>query len=109
MDPNRPDSHLDDMFRNRIALLLVTTLSLQACAVGPNYAPPALVSLGVPGTYSTPAPAGEPGDIRAWCPNFNDPALSAIVEPARAGNLDIAQAVSRLRQAHEALIQSRAD
>ena len=97
------------MFRNRIALLLVTTLSLQACAVGPNYAPPAPVALGVPGTYSTPARAGEPGDIQAWWTSFNDPELSSIVERARAGNLDIAQAVARLRQAHEALIQSRAD
>jgi len=97
------------MFRNRIALLLVTTLSLQACAVGPNYAPPAPVALGVPGTYSTPAPVGEPGDIQAWWTSFNDPELSSIVERARAGNLDIAQAVARLRQAHEALIQSRAD
>lgn len=97
------------MFRNRIALLLVTTLSLQACAVGPNYAPPAPVALGVPGTYSTPAPAGAPGDIQAWWTNFNDPELTSIVERARAGNLDIAQAVARLRQAHEALIQSRAD
>lgn len=97
------------MFRNRIALLLVTAMSLQACTVGPNYAPPASAALGVPGTYSTPSPAGEPGDIQAWWTNFNDPELSSIVERARVGNLDIAQAVARLRQAHEALIQSRAD
>jgi len=97
------------MFRNRIALLLVTTLPLQACAVGPNYAPPAPIALGVPGGYSTPAPAGAPGDIQAWWTNFNDPQLTSIVERARAGNLDITQAVARLRQAHESLIQSRAD
>ncbi|GAA0314428.1 efflux transporter outer membrane subunit [Sphingomonas oligophenolica] len=97
------------MFRSRIALLLVVSLPLQACAVGPNYAPPAPAGLGVPATYSTPAPAGEPADIRSWWTNFNDPELVAIVERARAGNLDIAQAVSRLRQAHESLIQSRAD
>ena len=97
------------MFRSRIALLLSAALSLQACAVGPNYVPPAPAALGVPGAYSTPAPAGAPVDLQVWWSSFNDPLLSSIVERARAGNLDIAQAVSRLRQAHESLIQARAD
>ena len=109
MDQNWRDGHLGNMFRSRIALLLVVSLPLSACAVGPNYAPPAPAALGVPASYSTPAPVGEPADLQSWWTNFNDPELSAIVERARAGNLDIAQAVSRLRQAHESLIQSRAE
>jgi NodT family efflux transporter outer membrane factor (OMF) lipoprotein len=101
------------MFRSRILLLLTVALPLQACVVGPNYAPPAPAALGVPGTYSTPAPPVQPGarpaDLTAWWTSFNDPLLTSIVDRARSGNLDIAQAVARLRQAHESLIQSRAD
>ena len=96
------------MFRKRILLLLTVALPLQACVVGPDYAPPAPGALGVPGGYSTPAPAGEPADITAWWTSFNDPLLSSIVDRARSGNLDIAQAVARLRQARESLVQSRA-
>ncbi|MEG3148309.1 efflux transporter outer membrane subunit [Sphingomonas sp. ZT3P38] len=96
------------MFRNRIFLLLTVALPLQACMVGPDYAPPAPGKLGVPGGYSTPAPAGAPADISTWWTSFNDPLLISIVDRARSGNLDIAQAVARLRQARESLVQSRA-
>ena len=96
------------MFRKRILLLLTVALPLQACVVGPDYAPPAPGALGVPGGYSTPAPAGQPADIAAWWTSFNDPLLTSIVGRARSGNLDIAQAVARLRQAREGLVQARA-
>jgi len=95
------------MFRKRILMLLPLALPLQACVVGPDYAPPAAGALGVPGSYSTPAPAGQATDISAWWTSFNDPLLTSIVERARSGNLDIAQAVARLRQAREALVQAR--
>ena len=95
------------MFRKRILLLLTFALPLQACVVGPDYAPPAVGALGVPGGYSTPAPAAQPADISAWWTSFNDPLLTSIVERARGGNLDIAQAVARLRQARESLVQAR--
>lgn len=96
------------MFRSRILLLLTVALPLQACVVGPNYAPPAPASLGVPGSYATPAPAAQPADLSAWWTSFNDPLLTSIVDRARSGNLDIAQAVARLRQAREALVQAGA-
>jgi multidrug efflux system outer membrane protein len=96
------------MFRKRILLLLTVALPLQACVVGPDYAPPAPGALGVPGGYSTPAPAGQPADIAAWWTSFNDPLLTSIIDRARSGNLDIAQAVARLRQAREGLVQARA-
>ncbi|QNA86706.1 efflux transporter outer membrane subunit [Sphingomonas sp. So64.6b] len=97
------------MVSSRISLLFVIALPLQACAVGPNYRPPATASLGVPGTYSTPAPTGALPDITTWWTSFNDPLLDSIVDRARRDNLDIAQALSRLRQAREGLVQSRAD
>lgn len=108
MDPNRPYIHLGRMFRSRIAFLLTIALPVAACTVGPDYRPSAPSVLGVPDRYSVPADARTPEDITAWWKGFDDPLLGQIVEQARANNLDIAQAVARLRQAREALVQSRA-
>jgi len=101
-----------EMLRMRPPVALVVALAmptmLAACAVGPNYRPPAPATLSVPPSYATPAVAGERGDLKRWWTSFNDPQLDAIVDLALKQNLDIAQAVSRLRQAREALVQSRA-
>ena len=96
------------MFRSRIIFCLCVGLSLQACAVGPNYHPPVSKALGVPDSYSSPAMPGVPQDATHWWTRFNDPQLSAIIDLALKENLDIAQAVARLRQAREALVQSNA-
>ncbi|WP_339472727.1 TolC family protein, partial [Pseudomonas sp. EL_65y_Pfl1_R83] len=65
-------------------------------------------ALGVPDGYSVAADTRPLANITTWWANFDDPLLASIVERARVNNLDIAQAVARLRQAREALIQSRA-
>ena len=96
------------MKRSRLSILLMTASSLAACTVGPNYKPATPAELGVPTGYSVPADGATRGDFRQWWTQFNDPLLTRLVEQARAQNLDIAQAVARLRQAHESLIQSRA-
>lgn len=96
------------MKRSRLFLTLAVALPLQACVVGPNYTPPASGRLGVPSAYSVPATAGALPDISTWWTAFNDPELTSIIERARKDNLDIAQAVSRLKQAREGLVQARA-
>jgi NodT family efflux transporter outer membrane factor (OMF) lipoprotein len=83
-------------------------LPLQACMVGPNYKPPASASLGVPDAYSGPAAAGALPDISTWWTWFGDTELTSIIDRARRDNLDIAQAVARLKQAREGLVQARA-
>jgi NodT family efflux transporter outer membrane factor (OMF) lipoprotein len=95
------------MKKPRPALLVLTALPLAGCTVGPNYKPATPAQLGVPAAYSVPADGTTRGDFRTWWTQFNDPLLTQLVEQARAQNLDIAQAVARLRQAHEALIQAR--
>src|SRR3569833_3323179 len=98
------------MFRQRIALFLVVALPVAGCTVGPSYRPADSASLGVPDSYSVAAPpAATPADLTQWWRSFDDPLLARIVEQARVNNLDVAQAVARLRQAREALIQSRAE
>ncbi len=93
-------------FRRFIAITTLAAL-LSACSVGPNYRPVGAGALGVPDGYSIPA-APSAQDLSRWWTSFDDPELVGIVERARVGNLDVAQAVARLRQAREQLIQSRA-
>ena len=73
----------------------------------PDYHPRNAAELGVPDAYSvTAAPTAE--DITAWWDKFDDPVLGQLVVAARGANTDLAQGVARLRQAREALVQSRA-
>ncbi|HET9511451.1 MAG TPA: efflux transporter outer membrane subunit, partial [Sphingomonas sp.] len=93
------------MKRSMTAALLAVSVS--ACTVGPEYRPRTPEQLGVPTTFSVPArPARE--DLTQWWTRFDDPLLQRLVAAAADTNLDVAQAVARLRQAREALVQSRA-
>lgn len=94
--------------RVRSSLLLALTLSLGACTIGPDYRPASPATLGVPARYSVTTDGRPATDVTAWWTSFGDPLLVGIVERVRANNLDVAQAVARLRQAREALVQSRA-
>ncbi|WP_294283770.1 efflux transporter outer membrane subunit [uncultured Sphingomonas sp.] len=90
-----------------LAAPALAALALAGCTVGPDYRAKTPAELGVPTAYSVPAPAG-PEDLTRWWSNFDDPVLGQLVEQARGANTDIAQAIGRLRQAREALVQSRA-
>ena len=91
-----------------LILLLACALPVAACTVGPDYRPATTAALGVPDAYSVAADARAQANLAAWWTSFDDPLLASIVERARANNLDVAQAVARLRQARESLVQSRA-
>jgi multidrug efflux system outer membrane protein len=109
VDALRRARHLYLMVRSRFLLALSASLPIAACSVGPDYRPASPSALGVPDHYSVAADVAPAADLTAWWTNFDDPLLAQIVERARAGNLDIAQAAARLRQAREGLIQSRAN
>ena len=96
------------MVQRPIAFLLAATLPLAGCSVGPDYRPRSATELGVPAGYSVPADEANTEDITRWWANFNDPMLGQLVEQGRTANLDVAIAVTRLRQARESLVQSRA-
>lgn len=92
----------------RVAPLLLGAAMLSACSAGPDYHPRSAADLGVPDQWSvTAAPRAE--DLTRWWRNFDDPVLGRLVEQAAAANLDLAQAIARLRQAREALVISRSD
>jgi len=92
------------MFRS--GFFLLGTAMVTACSVGPDYRPKTASQLGVPDAYSvTAAPTAE--DLTRWWQRFDDPVLGQLVEQAAAANLDVAQAIARLRQARESLVISR--
>lgn len=80
--------------RWRIWLSAAAFTLLAGCAAPlPRLAPP------IPAQWQHQIAAGStrPTDLHGWWHQFNDPALDVLVERALAGNLDLAQAVERLR------------
>jgi multidrug efflux system outer membrane protein len=92
----------------RRATLATTLLALAGCTVGPDYQPRSASELGVPVAYSVPAPPTRE-ELARWWQRFDDPVLGELVDQAATANLDVVQAIARLRQARESLVQSRAD
>lgn len=78
--------------------LLGATLAaaLSACAVGPNYEKPADT---MPAAYVHAAASATPLTLDVWWTQFNDPALTRIIERVLAQNLDLAAAMARVDQA----------
>lgn len=90
-------------------LLSGAVIALSACTVGPDYRPGSPQALGVPETYSVPADTAAREDLTRWWDKFDDPLLARLVGEAATTNLDVAQAIARLNQAREGLVQARAD
>ena len=85
------------------------SLTLAACAVGPDYQ--------APGTALAPFQAGPAVAARAarpvapldqWWIGFNDPTLNSLISRALEQNLDIAAAYARIRQARAGLEEADA-
>ncbi len=96
------------MMNRPTILMMLIAVPLAGCTVGPDYRPKGASELGVPAAWSVEAQQQAQADLRQWWTAFNDPLLTQLVEQAATQNLDVAQAVVRLRQAREALVQSRA-
>ena len=91
------------------AILATTSLLLSACTtVGPDYRAPDAATLRVPDRYFGAAPAPSAAALATWWTQLGDPQLDSLVARALDGNLDLAVALTRLRQAREALVQARA-
>lgn len=89
-------------YRQRIFLLLASA-GLSACAVGPDYQPPAT---SLPAQFHfQPASTTSQTVQQHWWMVFGDEALSQLVEQALQANLDLAQAAARVRQARASLGQ----
>lgn len=75
-------------------------MAVAGCTVGPDYTPPALDT--VPAEWSA-APAGGDADptaeLAVWWERFGDPQLTALVQRAVRGNLDLRVAEARVAEA----------
>lgn len=84
-------------------------LALCGCAAGPDFVRPQAAT---PPHWSPPAPGSQPegrarssvvneqsADQRRWWNDFDDPALSSLIERALAANLDLQVAVLRIQEA----------
>ncbi|EIZ77965.1 RND efflux system outer membrane lipoprotein [Novosphingobium sp. Rr 2-17] len=85
------------------ALLLAGLLS--GCAVGPDYQHPRLAA---PADFMGQAqvdarPSNRPAELARWWEGFNDPLLVSLIDEAQERNLDIEQALARVRQAKAGL------
>lgn len=90
-----------------LVFLMAAAFPLAACSVGTDYRPHAAAELGVPQHYSVDAEHAAREDLSQWWEKFDDSLLASVVQRAQAANLDVAQAVTRLRQARESLVQAR--
>ncbi|MFT0892521.1 efflux transporter outer membrane subunit [Pseudochelatococcus sp. G4_1912] len=89
----------------RVILSLALTVFLSACAVGPEYATP---NLPIPARWSNESAqkAPKPADLAHWWTRLRDPTLNSIIERAVAGNLDVATAKARVREARASYDQT---
>jgi outer membrane protein, multidrug efflux system len=81
------------------ATLLPALLLVQGCMVGPDYVSP---DTRMPDRWSQELSEGlreGEADLRTWWTRLDDPALDRLIARASAGNLDLKQAVARIRQA----------
>jgi len=86
--------------RMTVSSLIVASITLAACTVGPNYTAPKselapfhnLADVSTAKTQSAPP-------LDAWWLGFNDPVLVKVVQRALDQNLDLVAALARVRQA----------
>jgi NodT family efflux transporter outer membrane factor (OMF) lipoprotein len=91
-------------FATRLVSLGMATSMLAGCAVGPDYGMPLL---DLPTHWSSvPKTATEAPKLSHWWQRLGDPLLSKLVDEAVAGNLDVATAKARIREARASLDQS---
>jgi outer membrane protein, multidrug efflux system len=91
----------------RLSAVALATTALAGCVVGPDYHKPLLP---MPASWSSQkkaAPA-RPAQLSKWWQRLHDPELNTLVEEAVAGNLDVATAKARIREARASYRQSAA-
>ncbi|HWB20510.1 MAG TPA: efflux transporter outer membrane subunit, partial [Phycisphaerales bacterium] len=93
------------------SVLVTMAIAAVGCEVGPNYVTPESTTApawtGMSGEISdrpvATMPSGEPADLTEWWKQFNDSQLTRLIETASTGNLTLAAAQTRIRQARAAL------
>ncbi len=79
-----------------VALIAALALGLSACSVGPAYQQP---DLDVPAAWRGEAAQSPAWPSADWWRGFDSSQLDSLIAEAEAGNLDLAAAVARIREA----------
>jgi outer membrane protein, multidrug efflux system len=87
-----------------IALILAAT-SQTSCIVGPDYQK-ALLPLPAHWSGDKNTRPDKPPELAQWWKRLNDPLLDALIHEAVAGNLDVATAKARIREARASYRQA---
>lgn len=87
-------------------MLLVATLMLGGCTLGPDYERP---ELNTPASFLQPVQEGESFANTAWWELFRDPQLQSLIRVALVENQDLGIAVSRIEEFRAILGVTRAD
>jgi NodT family efflux transporter outer membrane factor (OMF) lipoprotein len=85
--------------RSSASGLVPALLLLQGCMVGPDYVPPDTQMPDRWGQELSEGLSQGDADLRTWWTSLDDPTLDRLIERATSSNLDIKQAVARIRQA----------
>jgi len=89
----------------RLIVPIITAVLLAGCVVGPDYRTPILP---MPANWSgqKPTKSMQPAELSQWWQRLRDPQLNTLVEEAVAGNLDVATAKAKIREARASYRQS---
>jgi NodT family efflux transporter outer membrane factor (OMF) lipoprotein len=77
---------------------MLTAATLAGCAVGPDYRASSLV-LPIHWSNEKTGHSAKPTDLAQWWKRLNDPVLTSLIEDAVNGNLDVATAKAKIREA----------
>ncbi len=94
----------------RLAIIAGAALTLAACSLAPDYAPPVLTT---PAAYKevgpwTPAAPADDAPRGAWWAAYGDPTLDGLEQRLTTANPDLAAALARYDQARAYALQARA-
>lgn len=89
----------------RTLLPIFAVVLLSGCVVGPDYEKPLLA---MPASWSDQKTASiaRPPQLSQWWQRLRDPQLNTLIDEAVAGNLDVATAKAKIRQARASYRQS---
>lgn len=90
----------------RTLAILLASVTLAGCAVGPNYESP---QMALTPTFMGAASIAPPAVDQDWWQGFGDPILAGLVAKALAANLDLAAASARIDQSRAVARRAGAD
>jgi len=89
----------------RLILPVITAVLLSGCVVGPDYRA-SLMPTPAKWSGQKAGQAAQPAQLSRWWQRLRDPELNTLVEEAVAGNLDVAAAKAKIREARASYRQS---